>query len=586
MEKKRSLMFRLMTVVNISALVVLVGLTSFILMKTTSEIDNQIDGEIKDTLLGSLQFTIADYVMSNNMTTLKSIAEDAVDDPGVNEIYFYNKDKKVLVSAKNKNPEVAKATHHMYSADSKIIKLGEEKKGPVGYILIKYNHNEVTTIKNNFYIVAFISILISQILLTFVLWLALSKSIKSISLTTEKLRELSAATSESSKEVESISEEVSSSANEQAASIQETVATLDEITSQVTTTVESVTNSTKKSEESLHIATEGKTVVNEMIQSMSDIGKSNKDIMEEIAKGNERIGGIIKIINEISQKTAVINDIVFQTKLLSFNASVEAARAGEHGKGFAVVAEEVGKLAQMSGTASTEISTILSDSIVKVSSVIDETNRNVKLLTDVGNDKVSDGMKIAERCGVVLGDIVTNAAMVKDMMNEISVASKEQAEGVRNIAAAMNQLDHATLSNNKAAAMSSENAKQLSQNSTSLLTSVSELEAEILGGNKRFKTSTQRRPVAMKTAVPMNHVDIPTKKMEVKKAAPSAASVQKDNVLPMKRPETKVAKKNAPSMATPAVGTKPMAKAAGAPAPKTSSSSATPTYDDPRFEDV
>ncbi|MBC7465119.1 MAG: hypothetical protein H7256_03945 [Bdellovibrio sp.] len=50
-------------------------------------------------------------------------------------------------------------------------------------------------------------------------------------------------------------------------------------------------------------------------------------------------------MEEIGNKTKVINDIVFQTKLLSFNASVEAARAGEHGKGFAVVAEEVGKLA-------------------------------------------------------------------------------------------------------------------------------------------------------------------------------------------------------------------------------------------------
>ncbi len=59
--------------------------------------------------------------------------------------------------------------------------------------------------------------------------------------------------------------------------------------------------------------------------------------------------GLSKAANEdIGDKTKVINDIVFQTKRLSFNASVEAARAGEHGKGFAVVAEEVGNLAQMS----------------------------------------------------------------------------------------------------------------------------------------------------------------------------------------------------------------------------------------------
>lgn len=566
-----------MTAVNLSALIILVGMVSFILIKTTTRIEAQIDTEIRDTLLGSLQHTLADYIKNANITTLKSIAEDTVDDPGINEIYFYNKDKKLLATAKNKDGEVHANTNFLYSADSKIIKLGEEKAGAVGFILIKYNHNQISSIKKDFYVVGIISIIISQLILGLVMWLSLSKSIKAISGTTEKLRELSAATNDSSKEVESISEEVSSSANEQAASIQETVATLDEITSQVTTTVESVNNSTKKSEESLSIATEGKVVVNEMIQSMSEIGQSNKDIMEEIAKGNERIGGIIKIINEISQKTAVINDIVFQTKLLSFNASVEAARAGEHGKGFSVVAEEVGKLAQMSGNASTEISGILSDSIVKVSSVIEETNRNVKNLTDIGNEKVSGGMKIAERCGTVLEDIVTNAAMVKNMMSEISVASKEQAEGVRNIAAAMNQLDQATLNNNKAAAMSSENAKLLSQHSTSLQTAVGDLEEEILGGEKHFKAKVVTKKEAPRP-IPEKLHKVESRKIAedraaapVKKTVPQTIAPKRDNVLPM------VAKKEVK---------KEVSKSTSAPAPKTSSSNTTPTYDDPRFEDV
>jgi methyl-accepting chemotaxis protein len=78
--------------------------------------------------------------------------------------------------------------------------------------------------------------------------------------------------------------------------------------------------------------------------------------MNQINYSNEQMSEIVKVIQEIETKTKVINDIVFQTKLLSFNASVEAARAGEQGKGFAVVAEEVGNLAQMSGNAAKEIS--------------------------------------------------------------------------------------------------------------------------------------------------------------------------------------------------------------------------------------
>ena len=65
------------------------------------------------------------------------------------------------------------------------------------------------------------------------------------------------------------------------------------------------------------------------------------------------------IIQEIEDKTKAIDEIVFQTKLLSFNASVEAERAGEHGRGFSVVAQEVGNLAQLSGKSAAEINEIL-----------------------------------------------------------------------------------------------------------------------------------------------------------------------------------------------------------------------------------
>ncbi|MBC7712896.1 MAG: hypothetical protein H7177_06130 [Rhizobacter sp.] len=571
-QKKRSLMFRLMTAVNVSALIILVTMVSFILIKTESVAEKQID-DAAEALVGSLQYTLADYMTNADHANLEKLAKDIVDDDAINEVYIYDKDKKLIVHEKNKNQKILDATKKLYTNKKDITKLGDAKAGPVGYVDVKYNHNEIEVIKWDFEVIGAISIVASQLLLAFVMWFALKQSIKSINLTTDKLRELSAATSESSKELEGISEEVSSSASEQAASIQETVATLDEITSQVTSTADSVTNSTKKSEESLGHATEGKAVVTDMISSMEAIGQSNKDIMEEIARGNERIGGIVKIINEISQKTAVINDIVFQTKLLSFNASVEAARAGVHGKGFAVVAEEVGKLAQMSGTASTEIATILNDSIVKVNSVIEETNRNVKQLTDVGADKVSNGMKIADRCGSVLEDIVTNATIVKNMMNEISVASKEQAEGVRNIAAAMNQLDQATLSNNKSAAMSSENAKRLSQHSSSLQVTIVDLEKEIFGGEQNYQAGVKKSYTPPQPA-PVKHVEVKkveAKKVETKKSETKKVVAEKSNVIPM------VAKKEVKR--APAV-------VAETPAPKVKSSNSTPTYDDPRFEDV
>lgn len=602
-RKKSSLKFRLMTAVNVAALLILVTTTYFFLSKTLHSVETQVDNEV-EALTGSLQFTLADYVKEKDMDNLDRLAKDIAEDETINEVFIYGADKKLMATAKNKDPNVEARTEKLYSAQTDILKLGEESKGAVGSLVLKYNHNDIIEVKKDYIMYGFIVNIVAQLSLSLVMWLVLSRSIKAVTLTTDKLKEISVATNSSSKEVESIAESVSSSANEQAASIQETVATLDEITSQVTTTVESVNGSTKKSEESLEIATEGKAVVNEMIQSMEAIGQSNKDIMEEIEKGNERIGGLVKIINEISQKTAVINDIVFQTKLLSFNASVEAARAGEHGKGFAVVAEEVGKLAQMSGTASTEISAILNDSIVKVNSVIEETNRNVKVLTDAGTDKVNNGMKIADKCGHVLEDIVANATIVKNMMTEISVASKEQAEGVRNIAAAMNQLDQATLNNNKAAAQSSESAKQLLGHSTDLQTAIQGLELEVFGG----KSDEAMMPVMMKPKKMKEEIKVEAKreakKMPMEKMASAHVEMKK---APMKKEEVKLEAKKAPvkTVQVPKadktnVLTMPLKKEMkespkAAPKKETMVSEAsaklkatgsTPAYDDPRFEDV
>lgn len=551
--KKYSLSFRLMASINLTAFIVLVAMTSFIVTTMSEIVEKQIDNEAQTTL-HSLKNSLANYVIEKNRENLKKILDDIASDETINEIFIYDKDKKLLERSRNLNQKIHEETKKIFTKKEDIIKLGSENLGSLGYIEIKYNHNEIKDIRDKFLQISAISILFSQIILAFVMWFTLSRSIKALNITTEKLRSLSKETSESSQEVESVSEEVSSSANEQASSIQETVATLDEITSQVTATVESVNNSTKKSEESLLHANEGKVVVSEMIHSMTAIGESNKEIMDEIARGNEKIGGIVKIINAISQKTAVINDIVFQTKLLSFNASVEAARAGEHGKGFAIVAEEVGKLAQMSGSASTEIAAILNESILKVNAVILEINQNVKKLTDVGGEKVQSGMEIAKKCGVVLQDIVENASIVKSMLTEISVASQEQAEGVRNIAAAMNQLDQATLNNNKAAALSSENAKHLSQQSTSLQDAIVDLEKEIFGGKKIIKSVPSQGPL----------------KNNVLKLEPKKKEKKEEKI------EEKIEEKKSPIKLEP----KPHSPK------KNEANNSLPTYNDPRFEDV
>lgn len=309
-----------------------------------------------------------------------------------------------------------------------------------------------------------------------------SKSIKAIVDLSMRLRESSQVTAKSSTNMSMASSKVSSSVTEQASAIQETVATLNEISAMVNKSVESARTSTEKADESQKVAQEGKLAVNDMVNAIDQINGNNEDIMKEMSRSNEEIVKIVDVIKEISEKTNVINDIVFQTKLLSFNASVEAARAGEHGKGFAVVAEEVGNLAQMSGNAALEIEDLLSGSIKKVQSIVEETQRNVESLIKDAKSSVERGVDVSESCGRILDQVVGNVEAVTKLMAEISTASQEQAEGINNITVAMNQLDEVTHSNSTIAQETSGFADSLSEQTTILNNIVEELESEVLGG--------------------------------------------------------------------------------------------------------
>jgi methyl-accepting chemotaxis protein len=134
-------------------------------------------------------------------------------------------------------------------------------------------------------------------------------------------------------------EQLSQATTEQAASLEQTSASIHEMNSMVERNTENAKAAADKSGHSRDGALRGKDVVTKMMTAINEINDANSGIMSQIDESNVRMGEIITVINEIGSKTRVINDIVFQTKLLSFNASVEAARAGEHGKGFAVVAE-------------------------------------------------------------------------------------------------------------------------------------------------------------------------------------------------------------------------------------------------------
>jgi methyl-accepting chemotaxis protein len=307
---------------------------------------------------------------------------------------------------------------------------------------VSLNETFITLI-TTFTISALISILFTSVL-SYIFSKKLNNKLEEIS---ETLKLETSKTIEDSKKVKDASQSVSSGTNQQASAIQQTVATLSEITAMVDKTLDGVNVTMRNSKANEEVSNEGQEAVREMIRAMDEITLSNGNISKTVSNSNIEIEKIVGLINDISDKTQVINDIVFQTKLLSFNASVEAARAGEHGKGFSVVAEEVGNLAHMSGKAAKEITEMLTGSIKQVEGVVNQSSTNISKLMKSSDAKIEVGAQVAKRCGEVFDEIRKNAGNVSKSMEDLSYASKEQADGVSNISIAMNELDDATQKN-------------------------------------------------------------------------------------------------------------------------------------------
>lgn len=396
------------------------------------------------------------------------------------------------------------------------------------------------------------SILLGLLLAALVLR-SLSRSINAvISELTDNAQQVSSAF----RRIASSSEELSEASAEQAASLDQTAASLQKMSAMAQQGAESASITARLASASQEGAQRGQQVVAQMIQVISEINASNSAVMAQIEQSNQSIGEIVKVIGQIGDKTTVINDIVFQTKLLSFNASVEAARAGEHGRGFAVVAEEIGNLARMSGASAREISSMLEESIQKVEGIVSATRSKVDALVQGGRQKVEQGNRIARECSTVLSEIVQSIDSVNQRSVETSNACAEQAAGVSELNRAMTQLKQATRANAAASEGAASSAEALSAQSGALETVVETLIATLKGGTPR-----QPEPAVMPREPSQAEVRRPEPSAKVLQFKPKANAKPKSSISP------------------PASGAGALREAVGAGDP-------VPSEDDPRFEDV
>ena len=236
------------------------------------------------------------------------------------------------------------------------------------------------------------------------------------------LTEISHAIRSSSVKLSGSSQASASAAIEEAASIQESVSAMSEMTSMLAQTSLHTQNTHELSRQVQELTVSGGEKMKNMSRAMNDISSVNK-----------RLGDIQQLIENISLKTNIINDIVSKTQLLAFNASIEAARAGQQGRGFSVVASEVGTLANISGKAASEIATLLNESRVQVSSIVESTS----LIVSQGQNVCVDALDS-------FGQISKQIEIIVEKVEQINEATKQQQIGVKQTSRALDQLDAAT----------------------------------------------------------------------------------------------------------------------------------------------
>ncbi|MBL3520899.1 MCP four helix bundle domain-containing protein [Arcobacter lanthieri] len=194
------------------------------------------------------------------------------------------------------------------------------------------------------------------------------------------------------------------SSNEAATRLEETAAAIEQITSNIRNNTYSIAKMSELSNDVTKSANLGEDLANQTTIAMDEINVQ---------------------VNLVNEAISVIDNIAFQTNILSLNAAVEAATAGEAGKGFAVVAQEVRNLASRSAEAAKDIKNIVERATVKA----------------------NEGKQIASNMIEGYKELNINISQTMDLISDIQNSSKEQLLGIEQINDAVNSLDSQTQKN-------------------------------------------------------------------------------------------------------------------------------------------
>ncbi|HOG18001.1 MAG TPA: methyl-accepting chemotaxis protein [Syntrophales bacterium] len=301
---------------------------------------------------------------------------------------------------------------------------------------------------------------------------------------TDGSEQVSAAASQ----VASASQDLADGTSHQASSLEETSASLEEMSSM-----------TKKNAQN---AGQAKAMMADAARIVEKVGSHMENMagaIAEVTKSSEETGKIIKTIDEIA----------FQTNLLALNAAVEAARAGESGAGFAVVADEVRNLAMRAAEAAKNTSSLIESTIAAV--------RNGNELTKLTQEAFRENKEIAAKIG--------------QLVDEIAVASEEQAQGIGQLNTAIAEMDKVTQQTAESSEESASASEELNAQAMQMKGYVADLIGVVEGGRRVFSVSPGTAAAAVRNVPPL-----PAKRERLGKAplpASHAREVKPDQGIPM-----------------------------------------------------
>ncbi|PMS15807.1 hypothetical protein C0Z18_25335 [Trinickia dabaoshanensis] len=286
---------------------------------------------------------------------------------------------------------------------------------------------------------------------------ALKEMDEKLSDTVRGIKSSAESVASASSEIASGNVDLSARTEQQAASLEETAASMTELTQTVKQNADNAGQATALATNATDLANQGNEAVQVMVGTIEKISGSS---------------------TKISEITAVIEGIAFQTNILALNAAVEAARAGEQGRGFAVVASEVRSLAQRSAIAAKEIKELIGSSV----------------------EEIQDSVRQAAQVGSSMNQVKGAIKQVSDLVEEIAAASVEQSRGIEQIGQAVAQMDEVTQQNAALVEEATAAAKSLEDQAGTLRTAVATFKLsetpEVAAMPRRVAVAPKRTTVA------------------------------------------------------------------------------------------